>query len=72
MLKTNRNRRLAADVLTYTVLCILGIFCIGPMLWMFLTSLKPEADIVTSQMQYIPRHVTFCPTSAPMRQSWLN
>jgi multiple sugar transport system permease protein len=59
MLKTNRNRRLAADVLTYTVLCILGIFCIGPMLWMFLTSLKPEADIVTSQMQYIPRHVTF-------------
>nr|WP_246669775.1 carbohydrate ABC transporter permease [Agrobacterium sp. B1(2019)] len=46
-------------MLTYTVLCILGIFCIGPMAWMFLTSLKPEADIVTSQMQYIPRHVTF-------------
>lgn len=29
------------------------------MVWMFLTSLKPEADIVTSQMQYIPTHITF-------------
>ncbi|MCC2613928.1 carbohydrate ABC transporter permease [Neorhizobium sp. Rsf11] len=59
MFKSKRSRRLAADILTYIALCSLGIFCIGPMAWMFLTSLKPEADIVTSQMQYIPRHVTF-------------
>ncbi|KJF72717.1 carbohydrate ABC transporter permease [Agrobacterium arsenijevicii] len=59
MFRTNRSRRLAADILTYVVLCALGVFCIGPMAWMFLTSLKPEADIVTAQMQYIPRHITF-------------
>lgn len=59
MFRTKHSRRLAADILTYIVLCALGIFCLGPILWMFLTSLKAETDIVTSQMQYIPRHVTF-------------
>lgn len=50
---------MAADILTYVTLFTLAAFCLGPMVWMFLTSLKPEADIVTSQMQYIPRHLTF-------------
>ncbi|MGV1872665.1 carbohydrate ABC transporter permease [Agrobacterium rosae] len=59
MFKSNRSRRMAADILTYAVLCTLAAFCLGPMVWMFLTSLKPEADIVTSQMQYIPTHITF-------------
>jgi len=59
MFKSKRQRRVAGDILTYVVLFTLAGFCLGPMVWMFLTSLKPEADIVTSEMQYIPRHVTF-------------
>ncbi|MBP2561668.1 multiple sugar transport system permease protein [Neorhizobium galegae] len=59
MLKTSRSRRLAGDILTYVVLTALTTFCLGPILWMFLTSLKTEADIVTSHMQYIPRTITF-------------
>ena len=59
MFKSKRQRRMAGDILTYVVLFTLAGFCLGPMVWMFLTSLKPEADIVTSKMQYIPRHVTF-------------
>ncbi|WP_313557670.1 carbohydrate ABC transporter permease [Agrobacterium cavarae] len=59
MFKSKRQRRVAGDILTYVVLFTLAGFCLGPMVWMFLTSLKPEADIVTSKMQYIPRHVTF-------------
>lgn len=59
MFKSKRQRRMAGDILTYVVLFTLSGFCLGPMVWMFLTSLKTEADIVTSKMQYIPRHVTF-------------
>lgn len=59
MFKSKRQRRMAGDILTYVVLFTLAGFCLGPMVWMFLTSLKPEADIVTFKMQYIPRHVTF-------------
>lgn len=59
MFKSKRQRRMAGDILTYVVLFTLAGFCLGPMVWMFLTSLKPEADIVTSEMRYIPRHVTF-------------
>ncbi len=59
MFKSNRGRRMAADSLTYVVLCTLAAFCLGPMVWMFLTSLKTEADIVTSQIQYIPQRITF-------------
>ncbi|MGO6838182.1 carbohydrate ABC transporter permease [Rhizobium ruizarguesonis] len=59
MFKTSRGHRLMADILTYSVLVTMTIFCLGPIVWMFLTSLKNEADIVTSQMQYIPRTITF-------------
>lgn len=59
MFRSKRQRRTAGDILTYVVLFTLSGFCLGPMVWMFLTSLKPDADIVTSEMQYIPRHVTF-------------
>ncbi|ASR10010.1 sugar ABC transporter permease (plasmid) [Rhizobium leguminosarum bv. viciae] len=59
MFKTSRGRRLLADILTYAVLLTMTMFCLGPIVWMFLTSLKNEADIVTSQMQYIPRTITF-------------
>ena len=32
--------------------------CLGPFLWLVLTSLKPEADIVLDKVRYIPRRLT--------------
>lgn len=48
-----------ADILTYAVLVTMTVFCLGPIFWMLLTSVKNETDIVTSHMQYIPRSITF-------------
>src|SRR4051812_2584811 len=59
MAATRRSRRMAADILTYAVLVSMSLFCVGPIVWMFLTSLKLEADIVTRTMQYIPSRITF-------------
>jgi multiple sugar transport system permease protein len=69
MLKTSHSKRLAGDVLAYFVMIVMTIFCLGPIIWMFLTSLKREADIVTSQMQYIPQTITFQNYAAIWTQS---
>ncbi|WP_260693079.1 carbohydrate ABC transporter permease [Rhizobium laguerreae] len=42
MFKTSRGRRLMADILTYAVLLTMTMFCLGPIVWMFLTSLKTK------------------------------
>lgn len=47
------------DILAYAVMGVLVVFCLGPIVWTVLTSLKPESDIVTNEMIYIPRHITF-------------
>lgn len=59
MLSTSRRRRFLVNGATYLVLVALSIFCVGPIVWTFLTSLKPEADIVTTTMQYWPSRLTF-------------
>ena len=59
MLSTSRRRRFLINGATYLVLVSLSVFCIGPIVWTFLTSLKPEADIVTTTMQYWPSRFTF-------------
>jgi multiple sugar transport system permease protein len=59
MITTSRRSRLLWNIVTYVFLVALTIFCIGPLLWTLLTSLKYEADIVTSTMQYIPNRITF-------------
>lgn len=69
MIATRRGRRLAADLLTYFTLCCLAAFCVGPILWMFLTSLKFEADIVTQTIQYIPKRLTYSNYVAVWTQS---
>jgi multiple sugar transport system permease protein len=58
MISVSPLRRKITAVGTYAVLTALSIFCIGPILWTFVTSLKYEADIVTSQMVYIPSRIT--------------
>jgi multiple sugar transport system permease protein len=45
--------------LAYATIIAVVIFSLGPIVWTMLTSLKPEADIVTSEMQYLPNHITF-------------
>lgn len=49
-----------ARFLTLTVpLTILLIFYLFPFIWMFITSLKPEAQIISRNVQYIPEVVTW-------------
>ena len=53
MITTSRRARLGWNIATYAVLLTLTIFCIFPLVWTLLTSLKYEADIVTQTMQFI-------------------
>ena len=46
------------NLLTYAVLVGITAFCILPLAWLLLTSLKLEEDIVTPVMQYVPHYVT--------------
>lgn len=54
----SRSKRIG-DVVSYVVLILLAIICVGPIIWTFLTSIKVESDIVTRTMHYIPPQVTF-------------
>lgn len=62
-------RTRATNILTYAVLTLLSVFCIGPIFWTFLTSLKPESDIVTQTIKYIPTTITFEHYKALWQQS---
>ena len=53
-----RNEQLF-NVLTYAVIGFIIVFALFPLVWTFLTSLKPESDIVTADLQYLPKRVTF-------------
>src|SRR5436305_224680 len=46
-------------MLAYCVLIGAFSFAVFPIAWTLLTSLKPNADIVAAQIQYIPLHPTF-------------
>ena len=47
------------STLAYLVMVVVIIFSIAPILWTIITSLKPEVDIVTSELQYLPKNITF-------------
>lgn len=53
--KSSRNW----DIVTYAVLVLLATFCLFPIVWTFLTSIKVDADIVTQTMVYVPTRFTF-------------
>jgi len=57
------------DLVTYLVLCLCALFSILPVVWLLLTSLKPEQEIVTQSVRYLPQHVTFEHYLAIWRQS---
>jgi multiple sugar transport system permease protein len=50
--------RILPNLATYAVLLGITTFCIFPLAWLLLTSVKLEQDIVTPVMQYIPHHLT--------------
>lgn len=52
-----RNRVL--NGVSYLIVGTLTLFAVFPLIWTFLTSVKPEKDIVTPTIQYIPRNFTF-------------
>jgi multiple sugar transport system permease protein len=56
--RSRRGRRRAGDALASAVLLLVLAFTLFPLAWTALTSLKREQDIVTSQMQYLPRRPT--------------
>ncbi|WP_425052798.1 carbohydrate ABC transporter permease [Psychromarinibacter sp. S121] len=47
------------DILTYVVLILLAFFCVAPIIWTFLTSIKLSEDIVTDRIVYFPTRFTF-------------
>ncbi len=57
--RTISGRKRFGDILASIAVLLAVLFAIFPIAWTLLTSLKHEADIVTSVMQYIPRRVTF-------------
>lgn len=59
MLRSRSARRRIHVLLCYAVALSIVIFAMFPVLWALLTSLKPESDIVTATIQYIPERVTF-------------
>lgn len=59
IVESNRSRTLGR-VACYGVVILFVLFAIGPLAWLFLTSIKPESDIVTSQgVRYWPSEFTF-------------
>lgn len=59
MAQTRSSSKLGWDIASYAIMIVLAILCIGPLIWMFITSLKVETDIVTREMVYIPTQITF-------------
>ncbi len=59
VIRSRRQTQRLYDVLAYVVLIGAFSFAVFPILWTLLTSLKPDADIVTAQIQYIPLRPTF-------------
>jgi multiple sugar transport system permease protein len=59
ILRSRKARRRVQDAVCYALVVLITIFAVFPVLWTFLTSLKPEADIVTAHPSYIPARITF-------------
>jgi multiple sugar transport system permease protein len=47
------------NTLTYVIVITALVFALFPLVWTFITSLKPEGDIITTNLQYLPQRVTF-------------
>ena len=59
MILSQHARRRLGDLGVWFLGLLITLFGIFPIVWALLTSLKREAAIITTVMQYIPREVTF-------------
>jgi multiple sugar transport system permease protein len=59
MILSPHARRRLVDLGIWLLGLLITLFAIFPIVWALLTSLKREAAIITTVMQYIPREVTF-------------
>jgi multiple sugar transport system permease protein len=66
---TRRLSSVVLDLGTYLVLAPFVLFSTLPLAWLLLTSLKPEEDIVTRSIRYLPARITFEHYAAIWRQS---
>ncbi|MBU6359464.1 MAG: carbohydrate ABC transporter permease [Chloroflexi bacterium] len=55
---SQKSMRRLYDAIAYVIVACMLVFALGPLVWTALTSIKPESDIVTNEMQYIPTHPT--------------
>jgi multiple sugar transport system permease protein len=58
-LDTMSGRKSLGDLLASLAVLVIVLFSVFPIIWTFLISLKPEEDIVTRTLTYIPTRVTF-------------
>jgi multiple sugar transport system permease protein len=69
MLGSRRRIERLMDLLTYAVLIGVVLFAVLPLVWIFITSLKRETDIVTPVLQYLPQRITLENYSTLWRRS---
>jgi multiple sugar transport system permease protein len=69
MLGSRRRVERLMDLLTYAVLIGVVLFAVLPLVWIFITSLKRETDIVTPVLQYLPQRITLENYSTLWRRS---
>lgn len=54
-----RRRRAVASTLTYVAAIVVGLFAVFPLFWMVLTSVKPQAEIITPEPVWWPSEFVF-------------
>lgn len=55
----SKKQKVWLQILTYTVLVILAVYCLFPFLWMVDTALKPLNEVRTSHPTFLINNVTF-------------
>ncbi len=69
MFTSHRRATRFLDGMTYLVLTGITVFAIAPIVWTLITSLKPEPDIISAKLQYLPQHLTFANYTTIWRRS---
>lgn len=55
----NKKQRTTIAIVRFVVLLGYLLMVLAPFYWLFITSLKPKLDILTTNIQYWPKHITF-------------
>ncbi|MBP1994266.1 carbohydrate ABC transporter permease [Paenibacillus eucommiae] len=55
----NKKQRTPVVIVRFVVLLGYLLMVLAPFYWLFITSLKPKLDILTTNIQYWPKHITF-------------